>query len=87
MNLKPDQFKTGLLLRYLANRNLRIEASPVLTNFCVAMFAVVVVVNSLSVCTLFDLKLKESKTAKSTGTINIKKGETEVVNFFILFLV
>ena len=43
----------------------------------------VIVVSSLSAPLLFDLKLKESRTAKSTGTINIRKGETEVVNFFM----
>lgn len=60
-----------------------IESLPVLTIFCVALVVAVVVVSSLSVCVSFDLKLNETSTAKSTGIINIKKGETEVVSFFI----
>lgn len=59
------------------------DASPVLTNFCVALFVATVVVSSVSASVLFDLKLNDNSIAKSTGTISIRKGETDVVNFFI----
>lgn len=56
-----------------------IVVSPVLTNFCAVVLVVTVVVSSLSTSLLFVLNPNESKTANSTGTINIKKGETEEI--------